>query len=154
MEPILKHVDAFIVTGITTRTKNQDEGNPVTAKIGPLWGKFFSEGISDKITDKDPESAMYGTYSNYESDASGLFDVTVGHKTTEISFDDNMRSVEIPSGSYLVFEKSGAMPQSVIDAWMDVWQFFPAHPEHERAYIADFEHYIGVDRVAVYIGIK
>jgi len=41
-----QHVESFTVVGFKTRTQNQDERTPATAKIGPLWQRFFSLDFS------------------------------------------------------------------------------------------------------------
>jgi predicted transcriptional regulator YdeE len=40
MQPELKTIQTFSITGLKVRTKNADEQNPATARIGPLWGSF------------------------------------------------------------------------------------------------------------------
>ena len=58
--------------GLSVRTTNQQELNPVTAKLGTLWLSFY-QNIFSKLP---AGSAAYGIYHNYESDAHGAFDVT------------------------------------------------------------------------------
>lgn len=133
--------------GFTVRTKNVDEMNPTTAKIGPCWNRFFTE-IAPSL---ELNSKMYGLYSNYESDASGEFDVTA---CTNQKINDS-KPVTIKKGKYLVFSAKGEMPQVVIETWGEVWNYFTrSDREHERAYVTDFEFYKSGDEVEVYIGIK
>jgi predicted transcriptional regulator YdeE len=73
-----QQIDAFTVAGLRVRTTNAAEHQPQSAKIGPMWGRFFSEEQAESIPGKIPGSAIYGVYSAYESDASGAFDVTAG----------------------------------------------------------------------------
>lgn len=56
-----------IIYGISTRTKNANEMNPQTVKIGTIWKKF------DNIIDVDYKGGerVYGVYYNYESDTNG-----------------------------------------------------------------------------------
>lgn len=61
------------ISGLKIRTKNADEMNPKTAKIGALWQTFFT----DAMPTLEP-TPLYGVYTNYESDARGEFDVLVG----------------------------------------------------------------------------
>ena len=56
------------------RTKNKDEMNPQTAKIGKMWGEYFST-IAPTLPQ---DTHAYGVYTNYESDAFGAFDVIAG----------------------------------------------------------------------------
>ena len=45
------------IGGIHTRTTNLQEMNPFTAKIAPLWGRFFSEGLLEKIPNRSSDDA-------------------------------------------------------------------------------------------------
>ena len=63
--------------------------------------------------------------------------------------------LEIASGDYLVFEAKGEMPQVVIEAWGNVWNYFSSEDaKHTRAYTSDFEVYKSDSEVAIYIAIK
>lgn len=53
------------ISGISVRTTNAAEFNPVTGKIAGLWGQFFSEGLFDKLPNKLDGSSIYGVYSGY-----------------------------------------------------------------------------------------
>lgn len=139
--------ESITLNGITVRTKNENEMNPSTAKIALLWEKFFSE-IAPSLIDK---SKVYGVYSNYESDASGEFDLTAS-TDQEI---ENSKSISINSGKYLVFSAKGDMPKVVIDTWGEIWNYFSNEKnQHERAYITDFEFYKNEQEIEIYIGIK
>lgn len=141
----------FRVAGLRVRTLNSAEQDSSTARIGPMWQRFFTEGLYEKIDNTTPASKVYGVYSNYESDASGSFDVLAG-----VAVDAppaNYPSIEVQGGQYLVFDAQGAMPGAVIEAWGRVWAFFAEHPQIKRRYVSDFEAYTGPDSVAVHIGI-
>lgn len=152
MEPTLQDVSSFLISGPSVRTKNSDEFNPVTAKISGLWTQFFTQGVAAKIAHRTSSEAIYGVYSAYESDASGLFDVTAGVAVT--APDASFGNVEIKAGKYLVFETKGPMPAAVIQTWVAVWQYFETHPQVKRAYLTDFELYAGPDTVQVHIGVQ
>ncbi|TAL64720.1 MAG: AraC family transcriptional regulator, partial [Legionella sp.] len=62
--------------------------------------------------------------------------------------------ITIPAGNYLVFKKVGAMPQALIAAWTEVWNYFSQEQSYQRAYLCDFESYSGSEEVSVYIGVK
>ena len=70
MDVKLREVLPFSVSGLQVRTLNAAEQQPDSARIGPMWERFFVEDVFDKIAHKQPDSFMYGVYSNYESDAS------------------------------------------------------------------------------------
>jgi predicted transcriptional regulator YdeE len=137
------------ISGISVRTTNAAEFNPVTGKIAGLWGRFFSEGLFDSLPGKLPDSPVYGVYSGYESDYMGAFDVTAGVATSK-----HEGSLALQAGDYLVFSATGPMPQTVIQTWGVVWQYFQTNPSVQRAYATDYEAYTGTDSVAIHIGIK
>ena len=141
-------VEEFQVTGIKVRTQNADEMNADSAKIGTLWQGFSSQ-VAPKLADN---AKVYGVYCQYESDANGAFDVyAAADKLTDT---DAFESQTIQAGEYMVFSQKGDMPQAVIDAWVEIWQYFSELPERERAYTTDFEYYKSDDEVEVYIALK
>ena len=147
-----KKISAFTVSGITVRTRNQDEADPSKAKLSAHWGNFFSSGIAEKIPHRLQDSPVYGMYSNYESDFNGHYDVTAGVAVSAPS--DEFKTITVPEGTYMVFESKGAMPQVVIEVWTKIWQFFQENPHIKRKYITDFETYLGNEEISVAIGIE
>ena len=111
-------VAAFRVAGIAVRTTNAAEADPASARIGPLWDRFFSESWEHKLPPPGADGRVFGVYSGYASDQHGAFDVTAGvaapadHQALQ-----GATTVDIEAGTYLVFEAEGQMPQLVIDAW-------------------------------------
>jgi predicted transcriptional regulator YdeE len=155
MQPTRKTLDtAFLVSGIMVRTTNHDEQDPHTARLAGHWGRFFAEGLFEKIPGRLPDAGMYGVYSAYESDHTGAFDVTAGAAVSAPAAGPGWHTVEIQPGDYLVFTAKGAMPQVVIQTWGAIWQFFQTHPGIQRSYATDFEAYQGPDEVAIHIGIQ
>ena len=142
-------IESNIVTGLQVRTKNADEMNPETQKIAPLWGRFFNEVLPTL----EEGATVYGVYHNYESDAMGEFDVLVGADNLAVT--DEMKSVKLQAGKYLMFPVKGELPQAIIDTWMQVWAYFedPSIDER-RACKTDFELYKSADEVEIYIGVN
>ena len=147
MEPTRQHQNAFSVAGLTARTTNSAEGDPQTARIAPLWGRFFAEDLMGQTPHRSADPRNFGVYSGYESDASGAYDLTVGVAVTQGA------AVTVEAGDYLVFPADGPVPFSVLAAWQRVWQYFDAHPEVRRRYRTDFEAYSSPSEAAVYIGV-
>ena len=145
IKPILQYVEQFTVTGFCTRTQNNAEANPTTAKIPALWQQFYS---SDLIR----HTPVFGVYSDYESDASGYYTVTAG--VSQESEHLNANKIIVSSGNYLVFSDSGPMPATVINLWGQIWSYFFREVNYQRSFISDFEVYNGTDRVDIHIGIK
>ena len=138
------------LAGIQTRTTNLNEATP-EAKIKPLWERFFQDRVAQSVPGYTAQSALYGVYSGYASDAHGAFDVTAAVQASEVP--DGLVGVAAPAGAYLVFEGQGAMPQTVLAVWGAVWQYFERAPAYPRRYAVDFEEYTGDGRIAVHIGV-
>jgi predicted transcriptional regulator YdeE len=154
MNPHLVNVSAFRVSGIRVRTTSQSESSPETAKLPSLWGRFYSEGVSDKVANQVQGSAVYGVYSTYESDLNGPYDVTAGKQidpsqTGGADFVD----IDIPADEYLVFEGKGELPGIVISTWQAIWSYFSSAREFKRKYSCDFEAYTDEDQVAINISV-
>ncbi len=145
IQPIMKYVERFTVTGLTVRTRNSDEFNQETAKLPNLWQQFYAR----KPT---PDTTIFGVYSNYESDASGPYNVTVG--TTHDKQHAELSAIKIHPGNYLVFHGKGAMPLTVIETWKRVWDCFTGESSYQRCFMTDFEAHSNSDEVAIYIGVK
>ncbi len=143
--PTLKYVERFTVTGFHVRTQNRDEFNENTAKLPSLWQQFYSSDLA-----VNPN--IFEVYSDYESDADGLYTVTLG--VTDDSQRTAFSKVNVQAGKYLVFEGIGPMPSTVVNTWKQIWDYFETERESQRSYISDFEAYSGSDKVAIYIGIQ
>jgi predicted transcriptional regulator YdeE len=138
------------IEGISIRTKNADEMNLATSKIGKLHQRF-----DENVTVNYKEGArVYGVYFDYESDLSGEFSVLAGADRVESS-KEKLETVTLPAGSYLVFQGRGEMPKVVIETWAKIWSYFSDRDvPHKRAYTVDFEHYKSPDEVDIYIAIR
>ena len=143
--PTLKHVEGFTVTGFSTRTQNTDEFNEKTAKLPALWQQFYG---SDLVANAN----IVEVYSNYESDANGMYTVTVGTDSDNESAE--YAAVDVQTGNYLIFQGEGPMPLAVVETWKQIWAYFATEREYQRNFISDFEEYMGAERVAIHIGIK
>jgi len=152
MQKKIVTVDSFQISGLQVRTRNADEADNAKGKIGPLWGQFFARNLPETLPGKIGDGKIYGVYSNYESDASGLFDVTAG--VAVISAPADFASISIAAGRYMVFNCEGEMPAAIIEGWGRVWSNFSSGAVHERLYLTDFEEYQGPQQAAIYIGIK
>lgn len=153
INPQKMHMNSMTIAGITERTKNEDEFNPNTARLPRLWDRFFSENLSREILQGNSHPLVYGVYSSYESDASGLYTVTAGVEVPHDFLSTQFSTVIVTKGDYLVFTNRGAMPKAIIEAWQAVWQYFDKNTDQKRTYKTDFEGYISSEECAVYIGI-
>ncbi|WP_321777919.1 GyrI-like domain-containing protein [Sulfurimonas sp.] len=149
----VEEIEEKLIYGISTRTKNSNEMDPKTAKIGAIWQKFYS---TVEVNYKDGER-VYGIYYNFESDANGEFDVLAGY---EIS-NENLDKITIQKGKYLVFHKTlketddNARIQAVIETWGKIWKYFSnENSQYKRVYKTDFEHYKEKNEIEIYISIE
>ncbi|MGC5703247.1 GyrI-like domain-containing protein [Pseudomonas sp. NFXW11] len=147
-----REVLPFTVAGLQVRTRNAAEQQPDSAKIGPMWQRFYVEDLYERVSPRQADSFVYGVYSNYESDASGAFDVTAGVAVDGACLD--YPCVQVQGGDYLVFSAKGPMPDCVIQTWGLIWAYFQDNPQVRRAFATDFEVYTGPDAVAIYIGLQ
>lgn len=140
------------IYGQSVRTKNVDETNPATAKIGGLWQNFFAKTFAHL----SPQAQTYGVYYDYHSDHAGEFSVLAGTDVPTEKTGDKLEEVTLIDGNYVVFTGTGEMPQAVIDLWGEVWRHF-ADPKCSdiRDYKTDFEHYkkSGTE-VDIYISVE
>lgn len=157
VNPELVVREAIRFIGTTVRTTNQDEMNEKTAKIPGNWNSFFSASIANKIPNKSSED-MFGVYSQYETDASGPYNLTVALQVEPNTIAPNsLESIDAKASRYLKFTARGEMPAAVIDMWQQIWQYFASDSHgYSRAYTVDFEHYDNrtPDKVDVFISIK
>ncbi len=152
MQPKLIELQPFTLSGISIRTSNSEQAQPSKETIGGLWQRFIGQDLANTISNKLPDSPLYGAYSAYESDANGQFTATVGVAVSAptSAFD----TIEVDGGRYLVFEARGAIPQSVIEAWGKIWPFFATSKDWKRRYTTDFEVYRNSNVVEIYIAVE
>jgi predicted transcriptional regulator YdeE len=161
MKPTVVEQEEFQVIGILARTSNSREmsGQGV---IGVQWGKFFKDGIMDKIPHK-ADSTIYAVYTVYESDRNGEYDFVIGAKVTSaVDVPPGMVARKIPRGRYAVVPSAkGPVQQVVPQAWQQVWGLEDNQQlGGARAYKADFEVYAERSRdpqnsqVDLHIGLK
>ena len=149
----VEEIEEKMIYGIATRTKNIDEMNPQTAKIGAIWQKFDN---AIEINYKSGER-VYGVYFDYESDANGEFNVLAGYET----FNDKLESVRIEKGRYLVFSKTYeenndlARVKAIIETWGEIWNYFADENSlYKRTYKTDFEYYKDQHEIEIFISIQ
>ena len=145
----IKVVKKLMLAGISEVTNNENESNEETAKIAQLWEDYFDKNIHSKTFDKSDSGYMYGVYSDYTSDVNGDYKVTIG-----VEVKKPKKAIVIEDQRYLVFSKKGELPDVVIEAWEEIWDYFAGEPEYERAYNIDFEKYVSEDEIEIYISIK
>ena len=138
-----------MVSGISTVTNNEFEMSEENGKIAQLWEEYFAKDVYKKTFDKANNDFMFGVYSDYESDASGNYKVTVGVEVTKPK-----NAIVIEDKKYLVFTKKGELPMVVVELWEEIWDYFEKNNEYERSFEIDFEKYTKEDEIEIYVSIK
>lgn len=147
----LVEVNEKTIRGLSIRTTNENEMNPATGKIGPLW-KDFDEKVE---VEYKRGNRVYGVYFNYESNETGEFSVLAGTDQPDIRATCELETVVIQNGKYLVFTAKGDIPKIVIDTWGKIWEYFASNDaKYERLYTTDFEYYVNQNEIEIYIAVK
>jgi len=143
------------IVGLATRTTNAAESNPSAGKIPQLWGRFTAEQWSKRLETLGAVGPTLAVYSEYESDASGSYQLLVGRQVRNSeSVSPPLQIVSAPQASYLVFRCSGPLPKAVIDGWRDVWAYFARANAPPRAYTFDFEAYPDAEPVEIWVAVQ
>ena len=114
------------------RISNNDP--EVVSKISKLWEEFMIK--SSEIENPKTKKAIC-TYSNYESDEKGLYDISMGLEITKPSAKSNNFALKtIPAGKYAKFIVKGPVQKSVPEFWKELWKM-----NLPRKFDCDFEEY-------------
>lgn len=142
-------IKKLMISGISAVTNNEFEMSEENGKIAQLWEDYFANDVYKKTFDKSNSDFMYGVYSNYDSDVSGNYKVTVGVEVTKAK-----NAIVIEDKKYLVFTKQGELPMVVVELWEEIWDYFEKNSDYERAFEIDFEKYAKEDEIEIYVSIK
>ena len=154
MQPVVEHVSAKTVVGMSLRTNNIRESNPDTASIPTMWKNFFEYNVMAAIPKQIDPTTVYGVYSDYESDSMGDYELLIGLQSAATEKPANLSLVRIKEGDYLVFKVLEPSPVGIKDTWAGIEGYFEVAGEYERAYTTDFEIYQGRSDISIYISIK
>lgn len=134
----------LMLVGMSTRTRNSDEMNPETSKIGKLCGLYWGQSIANQFQHRATPGVTYSVYTEYESDEHSEYTYFIGEAVTSLSDQntDHFKTLIIEPSTYQRFTTdAGKMPAVVIEAWQKIWQMKETDFGGKRAYRADFEIY-------------
>ena len=121
-------------------------------KIGDVWRKFNALGKEAAIPARSND-ANYCVYCEYEGDHTQPFTVVIGCAVdADSEVPDGMKKITIKAGNYAVWYPEGPLPQSVFDAWAEVWQ-----TPLDRLYQADYDVYgdaSSKNGATVHVGVR
>ena len=171
MEKMIVILQDIKIVGISERTNNANEANPATAKIGPTVQSYMQENVPAKINNRARPNVNFCVYTDYEHEKitdptkceyNGDYTYFIGEVVK--SFDNvspDLKTLSIAKQRYVKFTTpKGAMPDIVVNAWMEIWKMTSEELGGERSFIADFEVYdegasdLQNAVVHIYIGIK
>jgi predicted transcriptional regulator YdeE len=129
-------IKGFKLIGLALETKTVNKNGRSAIDCGNLWQKFEKGHFSDRIPGK-LSNEIFAVYHNYEGDYRKPFSYFIGCKVkSDTQIPDEMTSLQIPDGKYLLFKAIGEMPDCISKAWGVIWS-----SDFDRAYSSDFEIY-------------
>ena len=142
-------IKKLMISGLSAVTNNEFEMSEENGKIAKLWEDYFENDAYKTTFNKANSDYMYGVYSDYESDVTGSYKITVGVEVTKPK-----NAIVIEDKKYLVFKKQGELPMVVVELWQEIWDYFEKNSDYERAFTVDFEKYAKEDEIEIYVAIK
>ncbi len=134
MQYTIESHSSFLAIGIDVVTANA-EGR-ASRDIGELWGRFFSEGVPDRIPNRVDSEETMTIYTDYESDQDGPYRAVVGCRVSSLEeIPEGMVGLEIEGGRYARYRAEGIPPQNIVETWMKIWE----EKGYQRRYGADFD---------------
>lgn len=151
------------LVGLSARTNNRIESDPLTAKVPALIERYQAGNLSSKISNQTNPDIAYSLYTEFESDEFGNYTYFIGQEVS--SFNGvlpEFQALTLPANKYLKFTSSaGKLPNVAIELWQKIIQITPEELGGTRAYVADYELYDSkktADRekatVDIYISVK
>lgn len=131
------------LVGFGARTSN--DSPDMGSVIGGLWSKLYAPENVSRIKNRTNAYAI-GLYSDYDKDG---YQVTAGFEVGEAVAQDDMCVKTIPAGKYAKFSVHGDMVEAVAASWKEIWE-----TPLERAWTGDFEEYVSMEDIDIYIAIK
>lgn len=156
----VEEIQAFEVVGIGGRTSNAAEGSG-TGIIGRLWERARAGGALAPLGAGEADE-VYALYSNYESDASGAYDFTIGVRVgAQHAVPAGFVRRAVERARYArVMSEPGPAGKAVFEAWNRVWSATPSDLGGARAFGTDFEvHPVsalsgGQDPATLFVGVR
>ena len=141
-------IDSFDVVGLPLRTSNREAART----IPPHWRAAADVGL---LAFEKPGvgPGIYAVYTDYETpgdDVDGVYTLVIGRRIEAGGpVPPGQVTVTIPNSTRDIVTLADARPESVYDAWVDVW----ARKDLIRDYRADYEYYAPDGSIHLSIGI-
>ena len=131
------------IVGFAARTGNEDP--EMGTIIGGLWKQLYTPENTQKIKNRVNAYAI-GLYSDYDNTG---YQVTAGFEVSEPVDLAGLSVKTIPAGKYAKFSVHGDMVEAVANSWKEIWE-----TPLERTYTGDFEEYLSMEDIDIYIAIR
>ena len=148
MERMRETIGSFDVVGLPLRTSNREAART----IPPHWRAAADAGL---LAPEKPGvgPGIYAVYTDYETpgdDVDGVYTLVIGRRIEAGGpVPSGQVTVTIPNSTRDIVALADARPESVYDAWVDVW----ARKDLTRDYRADYEYYAPDGSIHLSIGI-
>jgi predicted transcriptional regulator YdeE len=143
MQQEICHLPQITLVGITIRTNNHNEIDPMTGKILGCIQRYFHGNLAQQIAERSNPGTTYCAYTAYESDHRGDYTYFIGEAVGKLgALPEGFESLVIPAQTYAKFTNGpGAMPEVVRKPWFAIWEMSADDLGGERSYHTDFELY-------------
>ncbi|MEI6806019.1 MAG: GyrI-like domain-containing protein [Myxococcaceae bacterium] len=137
------HLPEIKLLGISLRTNNKTEIDPLAGKIFPCIQRYFHGQLANQILNRKKPGTTFCAYTDYESDYTGDYTYLIGEEVTDFdNVPDGFETLTIPAQNYTKFTNGpGSMPQVVMEPWFAIWSMSPVELGGTRSYLTDFEIY-------------
>jgi predicted transcriptional regulator YdeE len=147
MSYAIKEETAITVLGFHARASNSEP-----REIGDVWRTFNAAGKEQSVPARIREE-HFCVYCEYEGDWTKEFSVVIGCAVpADAAVPEGMKKITIDAGSFAVWYPEGPLPQSVFDAWAEVWK-----TSLDRLYHADYDVYGDANSkngATVHVGVR
>ena len=137
-------IESFNVVGLPLRTSNREAARTIPAH----WRAAADAGL---LAPEKP--GIYAVYTDYETpgdDVDGVYTLVIGRRIEAGGLvPPGQMTVTIPNSTRDILTLADARPESVYEAWVDVW----AREDLTRDYRADYEYYAPDGSIHLSIGV-
>lgn len=109
--------------------------------IPKLWEEANKNGLCQELLENSGELGLLGICMDYNAEEEKFTYVIASEKTCD-DIPKDLREIEIPSGTWAVFESIGPMPGAIQEVWKRIFtEWFPA-TGYEHADAPEIEAYL------------
>jgi len=131
------------LVGISVRTNNEAEINPLAGKIFGCVQRYFHQALCEKIPHRKKPGTTLCVYTDYENGHAADFTYFIGEEVDSFGdYPSDFVTHTIPAQDYVKFTNGPAsMPEVVREPWLKICKMNEEDLGGKRLYVADFEVY-------------